>query len=129
MLLNTLAVTAENALKGYPKEIGVGEAAVYALLGFLVVFAGISLLILIVWAIGKLMAYMKGEPTKKEIQEIKASIIEAKEEQEKEKILEATSNADEPDEETVAVIMAALMSYYETNYPKCEFTVKRIKRI
>jgi Na+-transporting methylmalonyl-CoA/oxaloacetate decarboxylase gamma subunit len=129
MLLNTLAVTAENALKGYPKEISIGEAAVYALLGFLVVFAGISLLILIVWAIGKLMAYMKGEPTKKEIQEIKASIIEAKEEQEKEKILEATSNADEPDEETVAVIMAALMSYYETNYPKCEFTVKRIKRI
>ena len=28
-----------------------------------------------------------------------------------------------------AVIMAALMAYYETNYPKCEFTVKRIKRV
>ena len=33
------------------------------------------------------------------------------------------------DEETVAMIMAAIMAYYQTNNPKCEFTVKRIKRI
>jgi mRNA-degrading endonuclease toxin of MazEF toxin-antitoxin module len=35
----------------------------------------------------------------------------------------------EVDEQTVAIIMAALMAYYQTNNPKCEFTVKRIKRI
>ena len=47
MLLNMLAVSAENALKGYPKNIGIGEAAIYALLGFLVVVAGIALLIFV----------------------------------------------------------------------------------
>ena len=37
--------------------------------------------------------------------------------------------SDEITEETVAIITAAIMAYYEKNNPKCEFTVKRIKRI
>ena len=37
--------------------------------------------------------------------------------------------SDEVDEETLAVITAALMAYYAQEKPKCEFTVKRIKRI
>ena len=32
-------------------------------------------------------------------------------------------------EEEVAVITAAIMAYYAKEKPKCEFTVKRIKRI
>ena len=36
---------------------------------------------------------------------------------------------DELSEETVAVITAAIMAYYQKTNPKCEFTVKRIKRI
>jgi trk system potassium uptake protein TrkH len=43
--------------------------------------------------------------------------------------IQSSASSDELDEETVAVIMAALMAYYQTNNPKCEFTVKRIKRI
>ena len=39
------------------------------------------------------------------------------------------SESEEIDEETVAVITAAIMAYYEVNYPKCEFTVRRIKKI
>ena len=41
----------------------------------------------------------------------------------------APVQTEEIDEETVAVIMAALMAYYEKNNPKCAFTVKRIKRV
>ena len=33
------------------------------------------------------------------------------------------------DEETVAVITATIMAYYEQVNPKCEFVVRRIKRI
>ena len=130
MLLNMLAVSAENALKGYPKNIDIGEAAIYALLGFLVVFAGIALLIFIVWAIGRVMAYLRGEPLIKEKKEEKKTpVSNAKEVAPVEPVAPVAQTLDDADEETVAVIMAALMAYYETNYPKCEFTVKRIKRI
>jgi Na+-transporting methylmalonyl-CoA/oxaloacetate decarboxylase gamma subunit len=127
MLWNILAVSAENAAKGYPKYINIGEASVYALLGFSVVFLGIALLIAIVWAIGRLMAYLKGEPIIKEKKEVKKPVEKAVIEEKVE--LAPQTQSDEVDEETVAVIMAALMAYYEQNYPKCEFTVKRIKRI
>ena len=98
----------------------VGESALYALIGFLVVFAGIAFLIFIVWLVGKLMAKtntssrVKEEkaPPKKELERIPAPV-----------------QSEEIDEETVAVIMAALTAYYETNNPKCEFTLKRIKRL
>lgn len=127
MLWNILAVSAENAAKGYPRNISIGEASIYALLGFIVVFLGIALLIAIVWAIGKIMAYFKGEPIikkKKEVNKpVEKSIAAEKAE------VKAQTQLDEVDEETVAVIMAALMAYYQQNYPKCEFTVKRIKRI
>ncbi len=114
MLRNLLAV------QGYPKYVNLGEAALYALIGFLVVFAGISFLILIVWLVGKLMAktndFLKSKKedpiVKKELERVPAPV-----------------QSEEIDEETVAVIMAALMAYYEKNNPKCEFTVKRIKRI
>ena len=117
MLSNFLAVTAENAAKGYPKNISIGEAALYALLGFLVVFAGIALLILIVWAVGKIIAkvnlkQVQAKETKK-TEEIKATpVIEE----------------DEISEETVAAITAAIMAYYQNEQPKCEFRVKRIKK-
>ena len=61
MLSKLLAVSPENALKGYPKEISIGESALYALLGYLVVFLGIALLIFVVWAIGRGMSKNKSE--------------------------------------------------------------------
>ena len=51
----------------------------------------------------------------------------AKEETIKEAI--AIADSEELSEETLAVITAALMAYYEMNNPKCEFTIKRIKRL
>ncbi len=99
------------------REVPVGEAALYALLGFLIVFLGISFLILVVWLVGKVMGKTAGRATKvskpKEVEE-KAVSVEKEE---------------EITEETLAVITAALMAYYEQANVKCEFTVKRIKRI
>ena len=103
---------------GY-QEVSIGTAALYALIGYLVVFAGIAFLIFIVWLVGKFMT--RPQPVKKKMPLEEKAAADA-----------STSNAvldDEVDEETVAVIMAALMAYYEANNPKCEFTVKRIKRV
>ena len=116
----TSLLTNSNLPAGY-QDVLIETAALYAAIGFLVVFAGIAFLIFIVWLVGKLMAKPQTKP----------QAIEKKVE-----VVEKTPSAtpmqplqEEVDEETVAVIMAALTAYYETNYPKCEFTVKRIKRI
>lgn len=111
MLLNLLASVDPT------REVKVGEAALYALLGFIVVFVGIIFLIFIVWLVGKIMSKLQAKP-------IKTDKVETKPLQEPTVVAN-----DELSEETVAVIMAALTAYYQTNNPKCEFTVKRIKRI
>ena len=106
---------------GKTREFGnVGEAALYALLGFLVVFAGIAFLILVVWLVGKVMAKTTGKSKAKP----QPKAVEKPQEQPVAKM-----EGDEISEETVAVITAAIMAYYQQNNPKCEFTVKRIKRI
>ncbi len=116
MLMNLL--TSASLPEGY-QDVSVGTAALYALIGYLVVFAGIAFLIFIVWLVGKLMA--KAQPMqKKAMVETKPASVAP---------IQTSAADDEVDEETVAVIMAALMAYYETNNPKCEFTVKRIKRV
>ncbi len=119
MLMNLLA---QALPEGY-QEISIGLSALYALIGFVMVFAGISFLILVVWIIGKIMAVKpQGKTAKlekvektKDIKPIAESL--------------AVADADAISDETIAVIMSALMAYYQTNNPKCEFTVKRIKRI
>ncbi len=115
-----LAVSKELADKGYPKFIGLPEASLYALLGFLVVFLGIAFLILIVWAVGKFM--QKDAPVAK-----KAAPAPVK--KEKVEVSAPVAQEDVVSEETIAVITAAIMAYYEKNNPKCEFTVRRIKTI
>ena len=97
--------------------IPVSLSALYALIGFAVVFAGIALLILVVWAVGKVM-HRNQAPVQTKQREVTAVQQEV-----------AVADNNEISEETVAVIMAALTAYYQTNNPKCEFTVKRIKRI
>ena len=115
MTLNLLASAA-----GKTREFGnVGEAALYALLGFLVVFVGIAFLIFVVWLVGKIMAKSTGKTKVKPSKTV---------EKPKEKPVSKVES-DEIPEETVAVITAAIMAYYQQNNPKCEFTVKRIKRI
>ena len=102
----------------YNYEMTLGETALNALIGFIVVFLGIAFLILVIWLVGKVMAKNKAQP-KQEVAEAKAA----------QKASLAPVEDASLDEETVAVIMAALTAYYEKNNPKCEFTVKRIKRI
>ena len=113
-----LAVSQELSDK-YPKYISLPEASLYALLGFLVVFLGIAFLILIVWAVGKFMQKDAPVAKKAEPAPVKKEVVSTP----------TPVNEDEVSEETIAVITAAIMAYYEKNNPKCEFTVKRIKKI
>ena len=99
------------------RVVEVPEALLYALIGFLVVFAGIALLIAVVWAVGKIMSATNVASQPKKVEENPKQVVAP------------VANSDDVDEETVAVITAALMAYYQTTNPKCGFTVKRIKRI
>ena len=116
MLFNLLSQTEDPFRKAT-----IGESALYALLGFLVVFVGIAFLILVVWLVGKLMTKSNPVPQTKveEVPKTAESVAESL----------AVADGDEITDETIAVITAALMAYYQQNNPKCEFTVKRIKRI
>lgn len=98
------------------------EAVLYAFMGYLVVFAGIAFLILVVWLVGKLMTKTGGVKLRKG----KKTVVENTPSPVAEVLPE---QSEEVDEETIAVIMAALTAYYEKNDPKCEFTIKRIKKV
>lgn len=116
-MLHNLLTSSASSLPEGGKDIGVGEAAIYALIGLAVVFVGIAFLIFIVWAVGKLMEKVSNKPQKDVSKKAEATApVEA-------------ANEEEISEETIAVIMAALTAYYQTNNPKCEFTLKRIKRM
>ena len=108
------------------REVGIGEAALYATLGYAVVFIGIAFLIFVVWAIGKAMTKTQSAPQKAPAKANKETPTKAAV---KESLAVADATQEEISEETVAVIMAALMAYYEKTNRKCEFTVKRIKKI
>lgn len=99
------------------QKVEIDVAALYALIGFLVVFAGIIFLVFVVWLVGKVMSESNNEK-KESITQVIEQPVEA-----------APAISEDIDEETIAVIMAALTAYYEKNNPKCEFTLKRIKRI
>ena len=119
MLMNLLT---SSLPEGYVKAT-IGEAALYALLGYFVVFMGIAFLIFVVWLVGQLISKMEGG--KKPQKQQKQAPVEAASVQE----TPVSLMQEDVDEETVAVIMAALTAYYEKNYPKCEFTIKRIKKV
>lgn len=120
MLNNFLVVTSENAANGYPKHIGIGEAAIDALLGFLVVFIGIALLVGIIWLVGYIMRKVSGKAPQKAEKKQKPAVVPKE---------TPVKESDGLSEEEVVVITAAIMAYYAKEKPKCEFTVKRIKRI
>lgn len=75
MLNNFLVVTSENAANGYPKHIGIGEAAIDALLGFLVVFIGIALLVGIIWLVGYIMRKVSGKAPQKAEKKQKPAVV------------------------------------------------------
>ena len=115
MLLNLLT----NQLPEGGRMVEIPEALLYALIGFLVVFAGIAFLIAVVWAVGKVLDMKKGKV------QVKPQPVTPPQP----KTTAPAVEEDAVDDETVAVIMAALMAFYQTNNTKCEFIVKRIKRI
>ncbi len=101
------------------REVEVGEAALLALIGFAIVFLGIAFLIFVVWAVGKIIdAINKPKKVKSE------AVVSTKE-----FAIHSANSEEEISEETVAVLTAAIMAYYQQTQQKCEFTVKRIKRI
>lgn len=124
MVWNVLA----NAADKTREFDNIGEAALYALLGFLMVFAGICFLILVVWLVGKIMVQTTGKTSGKKGFK-KAAETQAKADEGNKIAPVQTSEREEITDETVAILTAAIMAYYQQNNPKCEFTVKRIKRI
>ena len=118
---NLLLNASTSLPEGYQK-IGVGEAAIDALLGFVVVFIGIAFLVGIIWLVGFVMRKVNGVTAKEKKEVRNKETLPAKPEM-------SDISDDGLDEETVAVITAAIMAYYAKEKPKCEFTVKRIKRI
>lgn len=99
-----------------------GESAIYALIGFLIVFIGIVLIIAIIWLIGLLMRKTDNLAFLHNIGKKKQEIVKAEESSPK------LNSDDIPDEVKVAVI-AAVTAYYIAAKPECEFKVKRIKRL
>ena len=104
-----------NLLDGFFK-FDLGEGAFYAVFGFLFVFVGIALLIAIFTALGFLMKKLNGRKRKGEARE---SAVTA--------VVPQVEESISP--ETVAVIAAAIAAYYDAAPQKCDFVVRRIKRL
>ncbi len=107
------------------KVNGLGEALIYALIGFVVVFVGIVLIIFIIWLLGLLMrktnnlAFLsKISFKRKKKPDVSAPSVP---------VTESTDEEISP--EVRAAIISAVISYLEQEAPQCEFKVKRIKRI
>ena len=94
----------------------VGDGAFYALFGLIFVSIGIALLVLIFMALGAVMNKLNARKKKA-----------AAPKQEAPAAPQISEDGVSP--EVVAAITAALMAYYEEEQVKCDFVVKRIKRI
>lgn len=120
-LMNLLAERPQVSDDGFPITwLNIGEALVYALLGFAVTFLGIIILIFFVWAYGKIIKSVRQGMGKK----AKGKAEESGEQ------TAVTEGADgEIPVEVRLAIVAAIAAYYEGESSKCEFKVKRIKRL
>lgn len=132
MFLSLLASAFDPSLKD--KKIPVGEAAIDAVIGLIVVFIGIALLVFIVWGVGKIMqntSLGNGKGGKKNAP--KAVEKPAAKTERAEAVAPAANRASaangEIDDETIAVIAAAIAAVYEAENRSCGFVVKRIKRM
>ena len=81
-------------------------------LGMAVVFFGIAVLVLVVWAVGKIL-------------NVRNKKAEKKAEKPAEKATEPPAEEGIP-APVVAAITAAIYAYLQANNEKCEFTVKKI---
>ena len=99
-----------------------GESCIYALIGFAIVFIGITLIILIIWLIGLLMRKTNNLAFLTDIGKKRKKVKE-------EAVRESIREEEEISPEVRAAIVAAIMAYYTAEKPKCEFKVKRIKKL
>lgn len=103
----------------WPK-FDIGEGAFYAVFGFVFVFIGIALLILIFSLIGwinkKINEREKGKSDANKVKDDSARLLQS-------------SQDDAISPEIVAVITAAIAAYYDGEKSQCDFVVKRIKRL
>ena len=104
-----------NALLGWTKY-PLGDGAFYAVFGLIFVILGITLLVFFFTGLGAVMKRVNAR--KKTVQAPKNVKPEAP---------QKTDDGVSP--EVVAAITAALMAYYEEEQVKCDFVVKRIRRI
>ncbi len=121
-MLNNLLEIIANQDGNYYFDNRFGEACIYALIGFLIVFAGIVLIIFIIWLVGLLMRKTNNLA-------FLTNIGKKKNKKTQPKAVEDTLQTDEIPADVKVAIMAAIMCYYEEEAPKCEFKVKRIKRL
>lgn len=99
-------------------KFNVGEGAFYSVFGLLFVFVGIAVLILFFMALG----YVMKKLNEREKKETEAARVMPQ---------AITPNPEEEGvtPEVVAAITAALMAYYEQETVKCDFVVRRIKKL
>ena len=104
-----------------------GEPLLYALLGFLIVIVGIALIIFIIWLLGLIMRKTNNLEfaTKRRKTKTQKQVVEPVQNIE----VGEHAQSDEIPDEVKAAIIAAITAYYEEKQEKCEFTVKRIKRL
>ena len=87
-------------------------------MGMLVIFFGMTIIVLVVSAIGKIMKSTNGKKAKKEA----SADIAPKE--------TAVSSSDTEDENLRAAIIAAVMAaYYAETGSNCAFKIKKIKKL
>lgn len=119
-LMNLLAERPQISDDGFPITwLNIGEALVYALLGFAVTFLGIIILIFFVWAYGKIIKSVRQGAGKK---------VKGKTEESEAQAAVPAADGEIPVEVRLAIV-AAIAAYYEGESSKCEFKVKRIKRL
>lgn len=105
------------------------ESLIYALIGFLIVFAGIVILIAIIWLVGLIMRKTNNLAFITQCGSGKKKVEKAEPVKQVAETAEKVSDDGEIPDEVKAAIIAAIMAYYGEQEQKCEFTVKRIKRL
>lgn len=101
--------------ENWPKY-DIGEGAFMAVFGFAFVFLGIVIMILLFTGLGKIMSVINGKKKGKSspVASVKPNKVHKQE---------------ETDDELIAVITAAIAAYYEGENTKCDFVVRRIKKL
>lgn len=116
------------SLIGDEGSLGFGEACLYALIGFCIIFVGIILIIFIIWLIGLVLRktnnleFLTKKRAKKSVSEPVTNELPTAQ-------TAPDGASDEVSDQVKAAIVAALMAYYTEEKPECEFVVRRIKRI